>query len=166
MGVGGKLSESRSPLVGEEFAQELGRRIAEISAHVHAAMAEIVSLASEFDSLEGWMGQGYRSFAQWLSVNCGFDAWMGLEIFRVGQDLRSLPLIRSAFQEGRLSFDKVRSVTRVACADEDEMWLGIARMHRASSWLGFVVRSGAHWRSTLPATRRSNTCFAACARSG
>ena len=37
-----------------------------------------------------------------------------------------MPLIRAAFHEGRLSFDKVRVVTRVASAEEDEMWLSLA----------------------------------------
>ena len=126
MGVGGSFSGVAPTLVQEERAQEVGNRMAELSAHVHAAMAEIVSLAVEFNDVGGGGNLGYRSFGHWLSVNCGFDTWVGQEMLRVGQALQGLPLIKAAFTEGRISFDKVRHVTRVATADSDELWVGLA----------------------------------------
>ncbi|MBJ7595584.1 MAG: hypothetical protein JF886_12130 [Candidatus Dormibacteraeota bacterium] len=45
---------------------------------------------------------------------------------RVGHALRDLPLIHEAFAAGRLSFDKVRALTRVATAGDETLWLELA----------------------------------------
>jgi hypothetical protein len=106
---------------------ELERRICELAAHTHAAMAELSALAAEFDAVEGWCGDGMRTFASWLALNANFAPRTGDELLRVGRALTALPHIRAAFAAGMLSFDSVAELTRVATAADEDLWLSVAR---------------------------------------
>lgn len=66
-------------------------------------------------------GIGVRSCAHWLSINIGCDVSNSGEMVRAGHALEALPVLRAAFADGRLSFDKVRAVTKVATPDDDAM---------------------------------------------
>lgn len=81
---------------------------------------------AEYNDVGGWLGVGLRSCAHWLSIHTGVDVWTGAEMVRTGHALRELPRIADAFAQGRLSFDKVRMVTRVAVPDDEEVWLEVA----------------------------------------
>jgi hypothetical protein len=109
-----------------ERAAELERRLCELAAHTHAAMAELTRLAAEFNDVDGWCGDSLRSFADWLTLNTGFAPRTGEELLRVGQALHGLPLISAAFAAGKLSFDSVRELSRVATAEDEELWLNVA----------------------------------------
>jgi hypothetical protein len=61
-------------------AAEVERRLCELAAHVHAATAELTRLAAEFHELEGWCGEGVRSFSHWLTINAGFSPHSGDEL--------------------------------------------------------------------------------------
>src|SRR5438309_7974927 len=108
-------------------ARELEDRLGQLSAQAHASMAGVAIAAAEFDELGAWCDGGIRSFPHWLTINMGFDPHTGKELLRVGQALKSLPLIAAAFGAGQLSFDKVRQITSVATADTDELMLEIGR---------------------------------------
>ena len=118
---------------------ELQLRLGGLAPRVHAATAEIVTLSSKLDTDGSWADSGMRSCAQWLSVNIGVDVWTGGEMVRVGHSLERLPALRAAFAEGRLSFDKMRAVTRVATPDDDEVWLQIA-LHASGGQLARICR--------------------------
>jgi hypothetical protein len=107
-------------------AADVERRLCELAAHVHAATAELARLAAEFEELEGWCGEGVRSFSHWLTINAGFSPHSGDELLRVGQALQTLPSIRAAFGAGQLSFDSVRELSRVATAEDEDVWLEVA----------------------------------------
>jgi hypothetical protein len=109
-----------------ESAAEVERQLCELAAQTHAAMAELTRLAAEFNDLEGWCIDGVRSFSEWLTFNTGFAPRTGDELLRVGQALQTLPQIRTAFAAGRLSFDSVRELSRVATPDDEHLWLTVA----------------------------------------
>ena len=46
--------------------ERLGNEIAELSAHLDAATAHLLTLIREFDARAGW-NTGFRSCAEWLS---------------------------------------------------------------------------------------------------
>jgi hypothetical protein len=92
-----------------------------LAARIHAATAELVRLTAQLDSDGAWAETGMRSCAHWLSINIGVDVWTGGEMVRAGHALEILPHLSAAFAEGRLSFDKIRAVTKVATPDDDEM---------------------------------------------
>ena len=67
-----------------------------------------------FDAAGAWGEAGARSCASWLSWRVGWDPGTAREHVRVARALGSLPLIDTALREGRLSYSKVRALTRVA----------------------------------------------------
>ena len=54
------------------------------------------------------------SCAQWLSWKCQLSSGTAREHVRVARALRDLPVIRARFAAGRLSYAKVRALTRIA----------------------------------------------------
>ena len=79
-------------------------------------------LVREFDDRMGWAKWSYSSCAEWLAWRCGISLSAAREKVRTAQALRELPEISLAFREGRLSYTKVRAMTRVAAVHgEDEL---------------------------------------------
>ena len=60
-----------------------------------------------------------RQTAHWLSWQCGVGLTAGREQVRVARALLSLPLLAEEFAAGRLSYSKVRAVSRVATAETE-----------------------------------------------
>lgn len=121
-------------------AKALEGRIIQASARAHAAMAQVVLAAAEFDEIGAWCTPGIRSFPHWLAIEAGFDPRTGSHILRIGQALKSLPRISTAFAEGRLSFDKVLQIITVASPATEEMFLDIA-LGASGSQLERICRS-------------------------
>ena len=82
----------------------------------------LLVLVREFDDRLGWAKWSFPSCAEWLSWRCGISLSAAREKVRTAQALRDLPGISLAFREGRLSYTKVRALTRVAALhDEDSL---------------------------------------------
>ena len=92
----------------------LGERIAEGAGHLAAATGAWLALIEEFDRRSGWAEWGVKSCAQWLSWRCGIGIVAAREHVRVARTLVELPLTRAELAAGRLSYSKVRALTRVA----------------------------------------------------
>ncbi len=111
----------------EEAALEaLEAEITQLWGHINAATAHFLALLAEFDRREGWAQHGIASCAHWLSWQCGIGPVAAREKVRVARALTSLPKIAEAFGEGRLSYSKVRALTRVAMAETEDTLLRIA----------------------------------------
>ncbi len=108
-------------------AVELQERIGALAARIHAATAELVALSAALDTDGAWAVSGMRSCAHWLSINIGVDVYTGAEMVRAWHALETLPALRAAFAQGRISFDKVRGVTRVATPADDDVWVMVAQ---------------------------------------
>jgi len=104
----------------------LDEQMGVVAGQLHAATALFVDMVATFDDSQDWYGVGMRSCAHWVTIATGIDLWSAREMVRVGHALRDLPLIHEAFAAGRLSFDKVRALTRVATADDETVWLELA----------------------------------------
>ena len=104
--------------------------LATLSAHMAAGMCRWLELLGEFDRRRGWTG--WVSCAAWLAWRCGSTARTAREHVRVAQALPHLPLIRAAFAGGELSYAKVRALSRVGTAADEETLLGLARKLTAS----------------------------------
>src|SRR5437588_3853250 len=104
----------------------LGDEIAELSAHLDAATAQLLDLIREFDARDGW-NTGFRSCAAWLSWRVGLDPGAARERVRVARALGSLPRLAHALARGELSYSKVRALTRVAAPETEERLLAIGR---------------------------------------
>src|SRR5436853_1320536 len=104
----------------------LGDEIAELSAHLDAATAQLLDLIREFDARDGW-NTGFRSCAAWLSWRVGLDPGAARERVRVARALGSLPRLSHALARGELSYAKVRELTRVATPETEERLLAVGR---------------------------------------
>src|SRR5712691_6137522 len=104
----------------------LGDQIAELSAHLDAATAQLLDLIREFDARGGW-NTGFRSCAAWLSWRVGLDLGAARERVRVARALGTLPRLAQALARGELSYAKVRAVTRVATPETEERLLAVGK---------------------------------------
>ncbi len=104
----------------------LGDQIAELSAHLDAATAQLLDLIREFDARSGW-NTGFRSCAAWLSWRIGLDLGAARERVRVARALGTLPRLAHALARGELSYAKVRALTRVATPDTEERLLAVGK---------------------------------------
>ena len=96
----------------------LGDEIAELSAHLDATTARLLTLIREFDARGGW-NTGFRSCAAWLSWRVGLDMGAARERVRVAHALGMLPRLADALAQGALSYAKVRALTRVATPETE-----------------------------------------------
>jgi hypothetical protein len=118
--------------------ERLEAEIVELSSQLTAATSPLLGLVGEFDAVEGWREWGMRSTAHWLSWQCGVGLTAGREQVRVARALRSLPLVAAEFAAGRLSYSKVRAVSRVATA-ETEATLVEWALHATAAQLDRLV---------------------------
>ncbi|HET9491458.1 MAG TPA: DUF222 domain-containing protein, partial [Methylomirabilota bacterium] len=102
----------------------LGDEIAELAAHLDAAMARLLDLIREFDAGGGW-GNGFKSCAHWLTWRVGLAPGAAREHVRVARALGTLPLLAQALARGELSYSKVRALTRVATPETEERLLAV-----------------------------------------
>src|ERR1700742_5070985 len=91
-------------------------QICELAGHLAAATCRFLVLLADFDARRGWASWEMGSCAQWLSWKCQMSSGTAREHVRVARALRDLPVIRARFAEGRLSYAKVRALTRIATA--------------------------------------------------
>ena len=71
----------------------LGDQIAEMSAHIDAAMHRLLTAIREFDIAAGWCVQGALSYAHWLAWRVGWDLRTARERVREARKLAELPLV-------------------------------------------------------------------------
>ena len=120
--------------------EQLEDAIAELSAHIQAATYRLLCLVRDFDQREGWASGEFVSCAHWLAWRTGDDLVTAREKVRVARALSSLPRISAAFAQAELSYSKVRAMTRVATATNEQDLLVMGREATASQ-LERVVRA-------------------------
>jgi hypothetical protein len=101
-------------------------QITELAAHINAANYELLMLIGRYDEDKGWADHGLASCAHWLQWRCGTNLGAAREKVRVARALPKLPQIARAFRAGRLSYSKVRAMTRVATPANEGFLLSIA----------------------------------------
>jgi hypothetical protein len=107
-----------------QSVEELEDEIAELCAHIDAATYRLLRAIGELDRREAW-ATGFESTAHWLSWRVGIDLVTARQKVRVARALEHLPLISDAFRQGRVSYSKVRAMTRIATAENEEYLLYI-----------------------------------------
>ncbi len=113
-------------------SQLLGDEIARIAAHLEAGEFRLLKAIGEFDAQGGWAREGAISCAHWLSWRIGLGLGPAREKVRVARVLPRFPRISKCFEEARLSYSKVRALTRVATADNEEALVEVALSSPAS----------------------------------
>jgi 5-methylcytosine-specific restriction endonuclease McrA len=119
----------------------VGDEIAELSAHLDAAVSRLLDLIRVFDAHAGW-NNGFPSCAAWLTWRIGLAPGAAREHVRVARALGTLPRLAQALARGELSYSKARELTRVATPDTEERLLAFARCGTAEH----VARLVRGWR--------------------
>ena len=105
---------------------DLDAEICRLASRINAESYRMLVLVREFDDRLGWAKWSYPNCAEWLSWRCGISLSAAREKVRTAQALRDLPAISLAFREGRLSYTKVRALTRVAAQHGEDALLRYA----------------------------------------
>ncbi len=135
------LDEHRAAVLRRrDEAERLGDEIAELAARIQAATYELLVMIRAFDEREGW--SGFKSCAHWLNWRTGLALGAAREKVRVARTLGELPLLSDAMRRGRISYSKVRALTRVATPANERRLLGFAECAPAS----YVERLARAWR--------------------
>jgi hypothetical protein len=99
--------------------ERLEAQICELAGHLAAATCRFLVLLADFDARRGWASWEMSSCAAWLSWKCQMTAGTAREHVRVARAMRDLPVIRAEFGAGRLSYAKVRALTRIATPENE-----------------------------------------------
>ena len=120
----------------ERSLEELEDEIATLSATIQAATYRLLCLVEEFDRRSGWAdpldSNGFRSVAHWLSWRVGLSLATARQQVAVARKLPEMPQVAAAFGRGEVSYSKVRAISRVVNAENEEMLLNWARAGTAS----------------------------------
>jgi 5-methylcytosine-specific restriction endonuclease McrA len=103
----------------------------------HVALSQLAKQTAAGDAEEGrWLLAAFRaathlhlgfgSFHEYIERLFGYKARTTQEKLRVAAALESLPALKAALEEGRLSWSALRELTRVVVADTEREWLQVA----------------------------------------
>jgi hypothetical protein len=100
--------------------------ITTLCGHLDAAEFRLLELIRELDECAPWGLWEMKSCAHWLNWKCGIALGAAREKVRVARALPGLPRVCEAFRSGRLSYSKVRAITRIATPENDASLVEIA----------------------------------------
>lgn len=102
--------------------EALDEEIVHLSARMTAQEYELLVLIRTFDERGGWLKWGSENCADWLHWRCDLSLSAAREKVRVAHALKALEKVSDAFAAGKLTYSKVRALTRVANrANETEL---------------------------------------------
>jgi len=106
--------------------EELDAAIEKLNHSINAANYQLMVLIREFDERAGWLKWGFTDGLSWLKWRCDIGTGAAREKLRIAHALKELPLLSEAFASGSLSYTKVRALTRIATAENEEELITMA----------------------------------------
>jgi hypothetical protein len=106
--------------------ERLEAQICEGAAHLAAGVGRWLLAVGEFDARKGYERWEIRSTAFWLNWHCGISVRTAQDQVRVGRALLDYPRIAEALCSGRLSYSKVRAITRVVTPETEATLIDLA----------------------------------------
>ena len=120
-------------------AESLEDQLSTLYAQITVATCQWLQLLAQFDSQKIAARNGFLSTAHWLNYRCGIALGAAREKVRVASALADLPLISNAFGTARISYSKVRALTRAATPANEKKLLNIA-LHATASQTERILR--------------------------
>ena len=111
-----------APAPLEHLEARIQQGAANLTAFEHGWLLDV----AEFDRRRGWERWECQTAAHWLSWQVGLDLRAAREKVRVARSLEEFPLISAAMAEGRLSYSKVRAITRIATPATEQALVDMA----------------------------------------
>ena len=137
-------------MMTREQLDALADQIADFSLRINLTTHALFTHLREFDTHDGWSGSGFSSTAAWLTWRIEVSPSAAREHVRGARALGELHLIDAAFASGKLSYSKVRALTRVATPETEQDFLDIA-MHATAAQIERLA--GAYRRSRVDPTQ-------------
>ncbi len=106
--------------------KQLEQQLERHAANANAQMCSWLELVAEFDRRRAYADWGCTTCSQWISWRCSVSLRSAREHVRVAGRLNELPLIHSEFAAGRVSYSKVRALTRIATPESEEELVQLA----------------------------------------
>ena len=142
-----------APDLSSTSNEELADAITLLAAHIQAATCRLLMLIAEMDRREAHGDLHFKSCAHWLSWRTGDNISTAREKVRVARKLEACPQVLQAFAEGRISYSKVRAITRIVTQENEETLLAYA-LDGSTSQLERIIRS---YRRLAPAEQEQTT---------
>lgn len=151
--------EGAPPRADRDEAERLGERIRAQASQIAEATCALLVAISEFDerrAVERFVGM--KSTAHWLAWSCSMSPGTAREHVRVARALQTMPRTLEEFGAGRLSYSKVREMTRVADQVDEDVLVEMAREMTAAQLARTVsaVRAADGTRLSHDASRRAS----------
>jgi hypothetical protein len=127
-----------------EQLDAIGQGIADLSLRIDVAKHEMLTQLRKFDEHDGWANSGFVSLPAWLAWRIDIGPVAAREYVRVARALGELKVVDAAFAGGKLSYSKVRAITRVATVESEQDFLDISTNATASQ----IERLSAAYRRT------------------
>jgi hypothetical protein len=105
---------------------ELDAAIGRLVKQMNADSYRMLMLIREFDDRFGWKKWSCKTCAEWVAWRCEIGLSAAREKVRTAHALRALPAISAAFEQGQLSYSKVRALTRAAHVHDEDLLLAYA----------------------------------------
>lgn len=118
--------------------EHLEARICALAGNLEAGTCQFLLLVADFDERGGWGRDEQPSCAAWLAWKCQVAPGTAREQVRVARALKQLPVIRGEFAAGRISYAKVRALTRVATPETERELVEFATPMTAGQLERFV----------------------------
>ena len=119
----------------------VGRQLVAVGIKSATLMCELVELCARFDESNEWLTNGSPTAAHWIAQKLDVEISTAREWVRIGKRLSELPLLAKAFRSQRLSYSKVRALTRFAKTDNEAELIVLAESVPASR----ISRTLAKW---------------------
>ncbi len=136
------LTRPRSSFRPRGGGRDARPHIIEVGTTWAATQHQIVVLAAELDHSGAWAVDGSPTAAHWIAAALDIEVCTAREWVRCGRAIEVLPNIAAAFGAQRLSFSKVRAITRVATPDNEVELIDLAERvpagrlaHTLAVWL-------------------------------
>ena len=97
------------------------QRLKSLSQQMSSQHANLLDLLIKFDELQSWKSSGASHCAAWMNFEIGISLQLSWEYLRVGRKLQLLPILNALFRAGKLSWSKVRLISRVADQDSEPL---------------------------------------------
>ena len=105
---------------------ELEAAITRLAQQMNAECYRMLVLVREFDERFAYAKWSCKTCAEWLAWRTDISLSAAREKVRTARALPHLPAISAAFADGRLSYSKVRALTRVALEHDEDLLLAYA----------------------------------------
>ena len=137
------IAATRAPAPAHEVAEmSIRQEIRVVGSHWSRAQHRLVELVVALDDSGHWAADGAPTCAHWVADALDIEVCTAREWLRIGRRLSELTAIGAAFVDGRLSYSKVRTLTRVATPENEAELEAIAERipagrlaHALADWL-------------------------------